>query len=611
MKRLLSFTFFTIILFISQAQNIDGIWQGILLHDSCRDTTQAQGVAYAFSLVIETNGNDITGSARSQLNDSDTYSVRTLANISYENNMFTATTDEFIERNRPNFRWCTIEMNLSYDENDNKLEGTFDWVGPPDPYSPNLSSCCPGTVLLFRLDVLSPLVYCTNEEINLEVTGENVKWYADVTLDTMLAEGNTFSPNITDTTTYYITQTNIETQTESPAYPIKVVVQGPILNQITSSPSNCDQQNGSVEIDASSQTGNLEYSINGTDFQMESTFNNVGSGSYEVTIKDESGCSFSGLIEVGQSDPPNIDLLSLKETTCNQDNGSLEVIAIDGTAPYEFSKDGDFFQDTSLFTQLQATQYEVIVRDSTGCTDTLEVNLPAIAPAQISEINILPVECGMMNQSFNVVIDEREEVEYSLGGIDYQAESQFDNIDMGDYWIFIKDQNTCIDSQLIQIEALELLTINNINISSATCEQANAVLTIDGIGGTGVLEYSLDGGIYQSSNVFSNLEAGTYKVYIRDEGECVVSEEAIIEGSSKIVIQNIETKKAICGLNNGSVSVDIIGGVKPLEMYVDKQLAITDFSKTDLQPGGHTLSLVDALGCQSVLEKSVIASCLS
>jgi len=63
----------------------------------------------------------------------------------------------------------------------------------------------------------------------------------------------------------------------------------------------------------------------------------------------------------------------------------------------------------------------------------------------------------------------------------------------------------------------------SVTITSSTCEQANGQVTVNTTGGFGAMNtrtYSLNGGAYQVSNIFSNLTPGNHSVTIRDSLNC-------------------------------------------------------------------------------------------
>ena len=81
--------------------------------------------------------------------------------------------------------------------------------------------------------------------------------------------------------------------------------------------------------------------------------------------------------------------------------------------------------------------------------------------------------------------------------------------------------------------------ISNPNPLIVSNEIVNDEVTISASGGMGALSYSLDGDIFQESNVFSNLSAGNYSAYVQDANGCVSTTDfQILFTSTKDVIEN-------------------------------------------------------------------------
>ena len=64
--------------------------------------------------------------------------------------------------------------------------------------------------------------------------------------------------------------------------------------------------------------------------------------------------------------------------------------------------------------------------------------------------------------------------------------------------------------------------------TTIACNGANdGTITITGSGGTGALQYSVDGMNYQSSGVFTGLAAGTYYPTVMDAAGCIGTVESV------------------------------------------------------------------------------------
>src|SRR5690606_6784773 len=88
--------------------------------------------------------------------------------------------------------------------------------------------------------------------------------------------------------------------------------------------------------------------------------------------------------------------------------------------------------------------------------------------------------------------------EYSLNGGPNQASNVFSGLSEGTYTVVVT-------GQLGFTATTDPITIDNPPALSASTSVADDDVTVTATGGTGALEYSLDGTNFQASNVFENL----------------------------------------------------------------------------------------------------------
>ena len=69
------------------------------------------------------------------------------------------------------------------------------------------------------------------------------------------------------------------------------------------------------------------------------------------------------------------------DVICNgESTGSISVIGSGGTAPYEYTIDGDTYQTSNTFTNLPAGTYTIAVLDAMGCAVDLEATITEPLP---------------------------------------------------------------------------------------------------------------------------------------------------------------------------------------------------------------------------------------
>lgn len=159
---------------------------------------------------------------------------------------------------------------------------------------------------------------------------------------------------------------------------------------------------GSVTVSATGGTAPYTYAWSGS-ASTGATLNNVGAGTYTVTITDANSCVFTATGTVTQ--PTNAPSVS---GTVNNTTSSINITATGGTAPYTYAwSNGATTED---LTGVANGSYTVTVTDANGCTTTGTYTV--LNPTSISEVaglenlNIYPNPSN--NGSFAVSIQTTE-----------------------------------------------------------------------------------------------------------------------------------------------------------------------------------------------------------
>lgn len=99
---------------------------------------------------------------------------------------------------------------------------------------------------------------------------------------------------------------------------------------------------------------------------------NLVAGTYDLQVTDENNCLITGEAIVTQPDSLGLGLVEVIDNICfGESAGSIEVEAVGGSPPYEYSIDGFTFQTDPILGNLPAGNYEVTVLDAEGCTATV------------------------------------------------------------------------------------------------------------------------------------------------------------------------------------------------------------------------------------------------
>ncbi len=365
------------------------------------------------------------------------------------------------------------------------------------------------------------------------------------------------------------------------------------------------ESNGSVTVAGSGGTPPYEYSLDGGAYQSSGTFNNLAAASYTVTVKDNNDCTFNVPVTITQpasgltgSITSQTDVLCFGEAT-----GIVIVAGSGGTPVYEYSLDGGAYQSSGTFSTLSATNYTVTVRDNNGCTFNVPVTIsqPSTAVSG-SIINQTDVACfGESTGSVTVAgSGGTPSYEYSLDGGAYQSSGTFPNLSTTNYTVTVRDNNLCTyDVGVFISQPASALSGSIVSQSVACFGEATGSVTVIGSGGTAPYVYSLDGGPYQSSGMFTGLAANTYTVTIRDMNLCTFDIPVTITEAATALSGSIasQTNVACFGESTGSVTVTGSGGTPPYKYSLDGGTYQSSGMFSGLPAGDYIITVQDANLC--------------
>lgn len=166
---------------------------------------------------------------------------------------------------------------------------------------------------------------------------------------------------------------------------------------VTTTNSTCSSSDGSVQLSVFQGIPPFTYTLVYPDSSTESvtlnspnyTFSNLSTGTYDVIVSDQGNCTFTQATYVFASNLFEI-FTSITGTTCNQNNGTIEVFkTTGGTEPFNYFIDGiPNILGTSLtavtISNVSAGSHIISVVDASGCTQTQNVYVSPSSPLQFS-----------------------------------------------------------------------------------------------------------------------------------------------------------------------------------------------------------------------------------
>jgi len=153
--------------------------------------------------------------------------------------------------------------------------------------------------------------------------------------------------------------------------------------QTASTPASCGLADGSATASMPGGVAPFAYSWTGPNGFSSSnqTISGLPAGSYSITVVDGNSCTGSSVVTVAGSATPIVISGTVNDALCGQNNGSLDLSANGGVAPYTFALNGGATQGNGLFANLAPAAYTITVLDANGCpaTGTYVINAAADA----------------------------------------------------------------------------------------------------------------------------------------------------------------------------------------------------------------------------------------
>ncbi|MCO6360570.1 hypothetical protein [Roseivirga pacifica] len=166
-----------------------------------------------------------------------------------------------------------------------------------------------------------------------------------------------------------------------------------LLNLISKTDAACGLDEGVIEVGIVGNIGAVSYQLNNGASQSSSVFTGLSAGSYTVTATDSEGCTTTVDVTIQNQDGVNASLTT-SETQCDAASGDITISASGGQQPYEFKLDNGAYQSANTFTSLAQGNYEVSVRDASGCEVVLSAEIKT--DIQFSQIqSIVQTNCAV------------------------------------------------------------------------------------------------------------------------------------------------------------------------------------------------------------------------
>lgn len=333
-------------------------------------------------------------------------------------------------------------------------------------------------------------------------------------------------------------------------------------------------------------------------------------GNYAVTVSDGNGCSDDATLVITPPPAiqPNIQIISNhngESISCpNALDGAMEAFPVNGFGAYAYL--WDHGPATKTVNGLGQGIYAVTVTDDYGCAtrNELLISDPATMQLNLTKTSYNGVDLSCHNDTdgeiqLNVV---NGIAPYTYAWSEGSGTQNITSLMAGDYSVTVKDQNNCVQTNIITINNPPPLTLdlqhpidrNGFDISCYGLSDGSARAFVEG--GTAPYSYLWSGG--QTTETISDRLAGTYTVQVHDANNCPNSGSiTLIEPPVLQVAIAIDNPVSCFGGTDGQISLSGTGGAGTYSYSMGGVTYQPSNVFAGLDIGAKNLFLQDGNGC--------------
>lgn len=142
--------------------------------------------------------------------------------------------------------------------------------------------------------------------------------------------------------------------------------------------------------------------------------------------------------------------------------------------------------------------------------------------------------------------------------------------------------------------------------TSADCSSLGSV-EVSATGGMSPYTFSVDGGSFQSSATFADLEAGTYQVTTKDANDCTSTlSVTIADESNSFTVTATQTEPSGCTTSEGEIEVSADGG-GTYEFSINGGAFSSSMTFGSLERGSYDVAARDEQGCTTSTTVEVLS----
>ncbi len=414
----------------------------------------------------------------------------------------------------------------------------------------------------------------------------------------------------TQTTTYGFTVTDANGCTGIAAITITVNPK-PAVNITTDKDMICAGEAVTLTAEATG-TGNLMYQWSNGASGNQQTVNPTETTTYVATVTDGNGCSDVDSVTILVNPRPATTIQASPSTICLGGSSVLTVTTTGGTAPYTFQWNQNLgTNDSVTVSPTQTTTYEVIVTDANGCSDTAQVTITVTPGLNVSISANDSTLCEGDTATLTAASDGLPPFTYVWNqGLSNNSTHRVSPLQTTTYIVTITDSDGCVGTDSIRIGVSPRPTIQASADKDTICAGDAVVLTAQGAGGTGNLNYQWSNGVMGTSQIVNPTQTTVYTVTVTDTNGCTnrdtttASVRVVVNPRPDATIQ--ASPSTICLGGSSVLTVTTTGGTALYTFQWNQNLGTNDtVTVSPTQTTTYSLTITDANGCRDTAQVTI------
>gem|GEM_PF-1009860 len=351
---------------------------------------------------------------------------------------------------------------------------------------------------------------------------------------------------------------------------------------------------------ASVAGGTAPYAFAWSNGAASQNISAIAAGSFSVTVSDARACTASRSFVITQPNAAlNVSGVVANLSCFNQNNGSIDLSATGGTAPYAYIWSNA--ATTQSLNNIAAGNYTVTVRDANNCS--------VVQSFVVAQPDSFAVQTAISNVRCFSEANGRIQLTVSGSNPPYFYEwsnqantAQTQNLTAGNYTVTISDDSNCTTIKTYNITQPSAALAATANVVNTTCNNVNdgsIQLTVNG--GTTPYYYSWNTGA--TTNSIQQLSAGSYQATVTDANGCLTTSNSTVTQPDSLKLQAQINHVNCAGANSGSIDLQPIGGTAPYIYNWSNGKVSQDIQQ--LAPGSYNVQVADSRGCYATGSYSI------